>query len=133
MKPLLIHNVLRSIRLLAEGCDSFEVRCAAGIEPARERIAENLERSLMLVTALAPRLGYDAAAKIAKKAHAEGTTLREAALALGLLTGSRARRPPAARGHDSPDDRRVRARAWPPACFGESMRRMLHIACIEGS
>ncbi|MFS8067759.1 MAG: lyase family protein, partial [Byssovorax sp.] len=86
MKPLLIHNVLRSIRLLADGCDSFEVRCAAGIEPARERIAENLERSLMLVTALAPRLGYDAAAKIAKKAHAEGTTLREAALALGLLT-----------------------------------------------
>jgi fumarate hydratase, class II len=86
MKPLLIHNVLRSIRLLADGCDSFEVRCAAGIEPARERIAENLERSLMLVTALAPRLGYDAAAKIAKKAHAEGTTLREAALALELLT-----------------------------------------------
>ena len=86
MKPLLIHNVLRSIRLLADGCDSFEARCAAGIEPARARIAENLERSLMLVTALAPRLGYDASAKIAKKAHAEGTTLREAALALGLLT-----------------------------------------------
>ena len=86
MKPLLIHNVLLSIRLLADGCDSFEARCAAGIEPARARIAENLERSLMLVTALAPRIGYDAAAKIAKQAHAEGTTLREAALALGLLT-----------------------------------------------
>ena len=86
MKPLLIHNVLQSIRLLADGCASFEARCAAGIEPARARIAENLERSLMLVTALTPRIGYDAAAKIAKKAHAEGTTLREAALALGLLT-----------------------------------------------
>jgi len=86
MKPLLIHNVLRSIRLLADGCASFEARCARGIEPDRARIAENVERSLMLVTALAPRLGYDAAAKIAKKAHAEGTTLREAALALGLLT-----------------------------------------------
>jgi fumarate hydratase class II len=86
MKPLLIHNVLHSIRLLADGCASFDARCAAGIEPNRARIAENVERSLMLVTALGPRLGYDAAAKIAKKAHAEGTTLREAALALGLLT-----------------------------------------------
>lgn len=86
MKPLLIHNVLQSIRLLADGCASFDARVAAGIEPNRARIAENVERSLMLVTALGPRLGYDAAAKIAKKAHAEGTTLREAALALGLLT-----------------------------------------------
>jgi fumarate hydratase class II len=88
MKPLLIHNVLQSIRLLADGCASFEARGASGIEPARARIAENLERSLMLVTALTPRIGYDAAAKIAKKAHAEGTTLREAALALGLLTAA---------------------------------------------
>ena len=86
MKPLLIHNVLLSIRLLADGCASFDARCASGIEPARARIAENLERSLMLVTALTPRIGYDAAAKIARKAHAEGTTLREAALSLGLLT-----------------------------------------------
>ena len=85
MKPLLIHNVLGSLHLLADGCDSFEVRCARGIEPQRERIALNLDRSLMLVTALTPRLGYDQATKIAKKAYTEGTTLREAALGLGVL------------------------------------------------
>ncbi|RMF86191.1 MAG: class II fumarate hydratase [Nitrospirae bacterium] len=85
-KPVLIHNLLQSIRLLADACDSFRERCVVGIEPDRERIAELLERSLMLVTALNPHIGYDNAAKIAKKAHAEGTTLKEAALALGLLT-----------------------------------------------
>jgi fumarate hydratase class II len=89
MKPLIIHDVLQSIRLLGEGCASFDAHCAAGIEPNRARIAQHLGESLMLVTALAPELGYDAAAKIAKKAHAEGTTLREAAVALGLITAER--------------------------------------------
>jgi fumarate hydratase class II len=89
MKPLIIHNVLQSIRLLGEACASFEAHCAAGIEPDRARIARHLADSLMLVTALTPELGYDASAKIAKKALAEGTTLREAALALGLITGDR--------------------------------------------
>ncbi len=89
MKPLIIHNVLGSARLLADGVASFDERCAAGIEPDRARIAELLRESLMLVTALAPHLGYDAAAAIAKKAHAEGTTLREAAVASGALTGER--------------------------------------------
>ncbi len=85
-KPLIIHNVLHSVRLLADACESFEEHCARGIEPDRERIREHLERSLMLVTALAPRLGYDRAAQIAKKAHREGMTLKEAAVALGYLT-----------------------------------------------
>ena len=85
-RPLLIHDFLQSCRLLADGCDSFRERCAVGIEPNRERIRELLERSLMLVTVLNPHIGYDNAAKIARKAHAEGTTLREAALALGLVT-----------------------------------------------
>jgi fumarate hydratase class II len=85
-KPLIISNVLRSVRLLADACDSFEEHCARGIEPDHERIRGHLDRSLMLVTALAPRLGYDKAAEIAKKAHKEGTSLKEAALALGYLT-----------------------------------------------
>ena len=85
-KPLIISNVLRSIRLLADACDSFEEFCARGIEPEHARIRANVDRSLMLVTALAPRIGYDKAAEIAKKAHKDGTTLREAALALGHLT-----------------------------------------------
>jgi fumarate hydratase, class II len=87
-KPLIIHNVLQSIRLLADACESFEEHCARGLEPNLPRIREQLERSLMLVTALAPRLGYDRAAEIAKKAHREGTTLREAAVALGYLTAA---------------------------------------------
>jgi fumarate hydratase class II len=86
-KPVIIHNFLQSVRLLADATESFEAHCARGIEPNRPRIREQLERSLMLVTALAPRLGYDRAAEIAKKAHAAGTTLREAAIALGYLTG----------------------------------------------
>jgi fumarate hydratase class II len=85
-KPVIIHNVLTSVRLLADGCESFDIHCVRGIEPDRERIRFLVERSLMLVTALAPRLGYDRAAQIAKKAHAEGLTLKEAALALGYLT-----------------------------------------------
>jgi fumarate hydratase, class II len=84
--PVIAQNVLQSCRLVADGCESFRERCAAGIEPVRARIAENLERSLMLVTALAPHLGYDAAARIAKTAHATGRTLRETALELGLVT-----------------------------------------------
>jgi fumarate hydratase class II len=85
-KPLIIHNVLGSVRLLADACESFDTHCARGIEPDRERIRALVERSLMLVTALAPSIGYDRAAAIAKKAHAGGLTLREAALALGYLS-----------------------------------------------
>jgi fumarate hydratase, class II len=85
-KPVIIHNALQSVRLLADACESFEEHCARGLEPNLPRIREQLERSLMLVTALAPRLGYDRAAEIAKKAHKDGTTLREAAVALGYLT-----------------------------------------------
>jgi fumarate hydratase class II len=85
-KPLIAHNFLQSVRLLADGMGSFETHCVQGIEAKRERIAELLERSLMLVTALAPHIGYDRAAEIAKKAHHEGSTLREAALALGHVT-----------------------------------------------
>jgi fumarate hydratase class II len=84
-KPVIIFNVLRSIRLLADATESFTRNCVIGIEPDRARIAELVERSLMLVTALTPRIGYDAAAKVARKAHAEKTTLREAAAALGVL------------------------------------------------
>ncbi len=87
MMPLIAHNVLQSARLIADGVDSFRERCVVGIQPNRERLAENLERSLMLVTALNPHIGYDNAARIAKKAHAEGTSLREAALALKLVDG----------------------------------------------
>jgi fumarate hydratase class II len=85
-KPLIIHNVLQSVRLIADGARSFTDNCVAGIEADRGRIEELLHRSLMLVTALNPKIGYDNAAKVAKKAHAEGTTLKAAALALGLLT-----------------------------------------------
>ena len=85
-KPMLIHNFLQSVRLLADGCASFEEHCARGIEANEARIGELVERSLMLVTALAPHIGYDRAAEIAKKAHREGTTLRDAALALGYVS-----------------------------------------------
>jgi len=86
--PLIAYNVLQSIRLLADGMASFEEHCARGIEPQRERIRELLERSLMLVTALAPHIGYDRAAEIAKKAHREGSTLKAAALALGYVSAA---------------------------------------------
>ena len=85
-KPLIAHNLLQSIRLLADGMASFEAHCARGIEARRERIAELVERSLMLVTALAPHIGYDRAAEIAKTAHRDGSTLREAALASGYVS-----------------------------------------------
>ncbi len=84
-KPLIGANVLRSIDLLSVGMESFALRCVDGIEPNRARIGELVDRSLMLVTALAPEIGYDNAAKIAKHAHAEGLTLKEAGLALGLV------------------------------------------------
>ena len=85
-KPVIIHNVLESIRLLADAARSFTDRCVVGIEVNRERVAELVEKSLMLVTALNPVIGYDNAAKVAKKAFAEGLTLKQAAVALGLLT-----------------------------------------------
>jgi fumarate hydratase, class II len=85
-KPLMIHAFLQSVRLLADGAASFDAHCVRGIEPIRERIDELLRRSLMLVTALNPHIGYDKSAQIAKKAHHEGSTLKEAALALGYVT-----------------------------------------------
>jgi len=85
-KPLVIHNFLQSVRLLADGMASFNQHCATGIEPNRERIAELVDRSLMLVTALNPHIGYDKAAQIAKKAHKENLSLKESALALGFVT-----------------------------------------------
>jgi fumarate hydratase class II len=85
-KPLMIYNLIMSARLLGDACDSFNKNCAIGIEPNHERIKQNLENSLMLVTALNPVIGYDKAAAVAKKAHKEGMTLREAAVSLGYLT-----------------------------------------------
>jgi fumarate hydratase class II len=85
-KPVIIRNVLESARLLGEVCVSFNDNCAIGIEPNPAAIQKNLENTLMLVTALNPHIGYDNSAKIAKKAHKENKTLREAALELGLLT-----------------------------------------------
>ncbi len=85
-KPLMIYNLLQSIRLLADASQSFNKYCVTGIEPNKERIEEHLRNSLMLVTALNPHIGYDNAAKVAKKAHEDGSTLKEAAMDLGLLT-----------------------------------------------
>jgi fumarate hydratase class II len=85
-KPLIIHAFLQSARMLADGCRSFEEHCVRGIEAEERRIRELVERSLMLVTALSPHIGYDRAAEIAKKAHREGSTLREAALGLGYVS-----------------------------------------------
>lgn len=85
-RPMIIHNVLQSLRLLADGMHSFTEHCAQGIEPDRERIQQLVDNSLMLVTALNPHIGYDKAAEIAKKAHHEGLTLKASALALGYLS-----------------------------------------------
>jgi len=87
-RPLIAHNFLQSVRLLTDGMASFEEHCVRGIEPNRERIAELLERSLMLVTALTPHIGYDRAAEIAKRAHRDGSTLKQAALASGHVTAA---------------------------------------------
>jgi fumarate hydratase class II len=85
-KPVIVYNLLQSVRLLADASMSFTDNCVAGIEADRARIDELVQRSLMLVTALNPHIGYDNAAKIAKKAHAEGKTLKDTAVELGLLT-----------------------------------------------
>ncbi len=85
-KPVIIHDLLESIALLADACESFAGRCMAGVEPDREVIARHVSGSLMLVTALTPVVGYDSAARIAKKAQVDGTTLKEAAVSLGILT-----------------------------------------------
>ena len=85
-KPMIAHNFLQSLRLLADGMVSFDEHCARGIEANQARIADLMERSLMLVTALAPHIGYDRAAQIAKRAHHDGSTLKQAALALGYVS-----------------------------------------------
>jgi len=85
-KPMMIHNLLHSVRILSDSCRAFTTRCVEGMEPVRENIAAHLENSLMLVTALNNHIGYDKASKIAKLAHEKGTTLRSAALELGYLT-----------------------------------------------
>lgn len=87
-RPVIAFNLLQSIKLLGDVCDSFNHNCVAGIKPNLDRIDKNLRNSLMLVTALAPHIGYDKAAKVAKKAHAENTSLREAIIELGYMTGS---------------------------------------------
>ena len=84
--PVMIYNFLQSAVLLSDAAESFRVHCAEGILASEERIAENLEKSLMLVTALNPHIGYENAARIAKTAHREGITLRQAAVQTGLLT-----------------------------------------------
>jgi fumarate hydratase class II len=86
-KPVMIFNFLNSVRLLADACRSFTMYCVDGLVPNRGRIAEHVTNCLMLVTALSPRLGYDNAARIARTAHEDGTSLRAAALKLGLLSG----------------------------------------------
>jgi fumarate hydratase class II len=85
-KPMMVYNLITSARLIGDACTSFNDNCAVGIEPNYPVIKEKLENSLMLVTALNTHIGYENAAKIAKKAHKEGTTLREAAISLDLLT-----------------------------------------------
>ena len=85
-KPVMIRNFLHSTAILTDVCRTFREFCVVGIRANRDRIAELVDRSLMLVTALTPRIGYDKAAEIAKKAHQEGTTLKQAALSLGYLT-----------------------------------------------
>jgi fumarate hydratase class II len=87
-KPVILHNVLESIKLLAEVAGSFNDRCARGIEPDEKRIREHLDNSLMLVTALNPHIGYEKAAQISLKAYHEDLTLREAALRVGFLTAA---------------------------------------------
>jgi len=87
-KPILAYCMLQSIRLLADAVNSFTDNCVIGIRANEPRIREHMERSLMLVTALAPKIGYDKAAQVAKAAHANGTTLREEALRLGFISGS---------------------------------------------
>lgn len=103
-KPVIIHTLLQSIRLLSDGCNSFREHCIEGMQPDAQRMREHLDNSLMLVTALNPVIGYDKAADIAKKAYQEGTTLKQASLALGYLSDSefdQAVRPEAMLGQDN--------------------------------
>ncbi len=86
-KPVMIHNLLHSMRLLTDCCHSFKLYCVDGLRPNHDQIRHHLNNSLMLVTALSPRIGYDNAAKVAKKAHAEGKTLRQVCIEMGLLSG----------------------------------------------
>ena len=85
-KPVMIHNLLESVQLIADACSAFNDHCAVGIEPNLPVIEKHLYESLMTVTALNPHIGYDKSAQIAKKAHKDGTSLKEAALALGYVT-----------------------------------------------
>jgi fumarate hydratase class II len=85
-KPMIAYNVLQSIELLTDAVESFNTRCVSGINPRLENISTNLQRSLMLVTALVPEIGYDQAATLAKKAHKNGTTLREEAILSGVIS-----------------------------------------------
>ena len=85
--PVIAYNALQSIQLLGDGCESFRVNCVEGIVPNSEAIGQHLSESLMLVTALTPHIGYDTAAKVAQYAHEQGCTLREAAIAMDVLTG----------------------------------------------
>jgi fumarate hydratase class II len=85
-KPVIIVNLLNSVQLLGEACESFRVNCVAGLEVDRERLAELDKKSLMLVTALVPAIGYDKAAQIARIAHIERTTLKQAAMKLGFVS-----------------------------------------------
>ena len=87
-KPVIIFNLLQSLQLLADGCNNFQQHCLSGLEPDRQRMAENLHNSLMLVTALTPHIGYDQAAQIAKLAYREGLSLREAAVQLGTVSAA---------------------------------------------
>jgi fumarate hydratase class II len=86
-KPVIIYTLLQSARILGDACKCFNERCVAGIEPDTRRIKDLLGQSLMLVTALAPHIGYDTAAKVAKTAHEQGITLRQAAVDLGVMSG----------------------------------------------
>ena len=99
--PVMAYNFLQSVQLLADASVSFTDNCVVGIEAREDNIKAALDRSLMLVTALAPTIGYDNAAKIAKTAHKNGTTLREEALATGLVSEPRLRPAGAAGGHDA--------------------------------
>lgn len=87
-KPVIVYNVLMSIQLLADAAESFNIHCVRGLKADKAAIQRHLENSLMLVTALAPHIGYDKAAEIAKKAHADGTTLKAAAIETGYVTAS---------------------------------------------
>ena len=87
-KPVIIYNLLQSIQLLADGCRNFQQHCIEGLEADAERMHQHLQNSLMLVTALNPHIGYDKAAKIAQRAHHEGLSLREAALASGDVSAA---------------------------------------------